>query len=183
MGAALISTQQRGTSIGNAFDKVRENAEEYSGHQEGYSGDFNVTHFGRDVTHMLKTMKTADLDDYITEYCPKGEAWGYCIEKPVENKNKVKSSVETIVQKGTRSWKTMYKAIDKWSGKCLAEDVSQTACIKKARAFVERNPEVSITVIVTKDIVVGNQNCAKITYKKSEKEAPGLYRFIGWASC
>jgi len=183
MGANLVRTTATGTKIENAFDKVRNDAEDYSGHQEGYSGDFNVTYFGRDVTHMLKKMLPAELDEYIIDNCPKGETWGYCIEKPVENKNKVKSSVEAIVQKGTRSWKTMYKAIDQWSGKCFVEDISQTACIKKARAFVERNPEISLTVIITKDIVVGNQNCAKITYKKSEKEKPGLYRFIGWASC
>ena len=181
MGAELVSVIEQGKCINKAFAKIVKRAEEYSGHQEGYSGDFNSTHFGKDVTSKLKVMTKAELDIYIEDNCPTGETWGYCIKEPILNKNKVQSSVETMPQKGSRVWETVYEAVDKWSDACHASDKSQTECIKKARSFVEKNPDVSLTIVIKKILTVGNQKCAEIKYKKSETEQPGIYRFIGFA--
>jgi hypothetical protein len=96
---------------------------------------------------MQKTKSYNEIDEYISDNCPKREAWGYCVEQPITNKNKVKSQVDVTPQKGTRKWETVYKAVTTWDQREVARDKSQTVCIKKARAFVEANPDVSLKVI------------------------------------
>jgi len=183
MGAELITTSVRSKNIKDAWANVYEQASEYSGHQDGYSGDFNTCQFTKDMTSFLKSMTTKQLDLYIAEHCPKREAWGYCIADPVQNKNKVKSQVDVTPQKGTRKWETVYKAITSWDQIEVARDRSQTECIKKARAYIESNPNASLKVIIAKELVDGNVQCATITYKKSQTEKAGLYKFIGVAAC
>jgi hypothetical protein len=182
MGAELIERTVRARSIKEAWDIVYRDAEEYSGHQEGYSGDFNTCQFTKDMTSFLKSMKTKQLDEYIEEHCPKREVWGYCIVDPVQNKNKVKSQVDVTPQKGTRKWETVYKAVTSWEDIEVARDKSQTLCIKKARVYIENNPSVNIRVIIAKELIEGNTQCATIAYKKSTTEKLGLYKFIGWAA-
>ena len=182
MGASLISTTVRARNIKEAWEQVYERAEEYSGHQEGYSGDFNTCSFDRDVTSMTKAKSFREIDEYITDECDKRSAWGYCMEEPVSNTNKVKSQVDVTPQKGTRKWETVYKAVTTWDQREVAKDKSQTACIKKARAYVEANPDVSLKVIIAKELTEGNIQCATVTYKKSTTEKLGLYKFVGWAA-
>lgn len=183
MGAELITTSVRSRNIKDAWNNVYEQASEYSGNQDGYSGDFNTCQFTKDVTSFLKSMTTKQLDEYIEEHCPKREAWGYCIVDPVQNKNKVKSQVDVTPQKGTRKWETIYKAVTSWDQIEVARDKSQTECIKKARAYVESNPNTSLRVVIAKELINGNVQCATITYKKSQTEKAGLYKFIGLAAC
>lgn len=183
MGAELVHRQAKGQTIEEAFNKVYDEAQQYSGHQEGYSGDINSCSFTKDVTSMLKTMSIRQLESYMEDNCPKGEAWGYCIINPVLNKNKTKSMVSVNPQKGTRKWKTVYKAVDPWSDRIIALDESQTQCIKKARVYVEKNPDVKLKIIIAKELVEGNVECALVKYKPSKTEAPGRYKFIGLAPC
>lgn len=183
MGACLITKTVKARNIKEAWDKVYEEAEDYSGHQEGYSGDFNVCSFAKDVTHLLKSKSQSDLDDYITDNCDKGDAWGYCLQEPVVNTNKVKSQVEVTPQKGTRKWETVYKAVTSWDEREVARDKSQTNCIKKARAYVEANPDAIVKVIIAKELTEGITKCATVTYKKSTTEKLGIYKFVAWASC
>jgi hypothetical protein len=182
MGAELIERTVRARSIKEAWDIVYRDAEEYSGHQEGYSGDFNTCEFVKDVTSLLKTKSKRDIDDFITDNCNKRDAWGYCLEQPVSNKNKIKTQVDVTPQKGTRKWETVYKAVTGWEDIEVARDKSQTLCIKKARVYIENNPSVNIRVIIAKELIEGNTQCATIAYKKSTTEKLGLYKFIGWAA-
>ena len=183
MGANLISTTVRARNIQEAWEYVYEQAEEYSGHQEGYSGDFNTCSFTKDVTGMLSTKTKKEVDDFIEDNCDKREAWGYCMEQPVSNKNKVKSQVDVTPQKGARKWETVYQAVaHNMEARVVAKDKSQTECIKKARAYVEANPNTTVKVIIVKELIEGNSQCATVTYKKSTTEKLGLYRFIGWAA-
>jgi hypothetical protein len=182
MGANLIERTVRARSIKEAWQRVYDEAEDYSGHQEGYSGDFNTCSFAKDVTSMLKTKSIKDLDEYIADNCDKRDAWGYCLQEPVTNKNKVKSQVDVTPQKGTRKWETVYKAVTSWDQREIARDKSQTNCIKKARAYVEANPDVSLKVVIAKELTEGNTQCATVAYKKSTTEKLGLYKFIGWAA-
>lgn len=183
MGAELIERTVRARNIKEAWKIVYEEAEDYSGHKEGYSGDFNTCDFAKDVTSMTKTKSFRDIDEYIADNCNKRDAWGYCIEEPVLNTNRIRSQVEATPQKGTRKWETIYKAVTSWEGTEVARDKSQTACIKKARVYVEANPNTSIKVIIAKELIEGNTQCATVTYKKSTKEKLGLYKFIGLAAC
>ena len=183
MGAELIERTVRARNIKEAWEKVYEEAQQYSGDQDGYSGDFNTCDFAKDVTSMTKTKSFREIDQYIEDNCNKRDAWGYCIEEPVSNKNKVKSQVDVTPQKGTRKWETIYKAVTTWDQREVARDKSQTVCIKKARAFVEANPDVSLKVVIAKELTEGNTQCATVTYKKSTTEKLGLYKFIGLAAC
>ena len=182
MGSQLITRKVKARSINEAWKIVYEDAQHYSGHQEGYSGDFNTCEFAKDVTSMLETKGERALDDYITENCNKRDAWGYCIEPPVSNNNKVKSQVDVTPQKGARKWETIYKAVTSWEGTEVARDKSQTNCIKKARAYVEKNFNTQIKIIIAKELVSGNTQCASVTYKKSTSEKLGTYKFVGWAA-
>jgi hypothetical protein len=183
MGAELIFRTARGKNIQDAFRKVCEQDEDYFGHQEGYSGGIHTCDLTKDVTSMTKTKSFRQLEEYIEENANKREAWGFCMEAPIENKNKVKSQVDVTPQKGTRKWETVYKAVTTWDQKEVARDKSQTVCIKKARAYVEANPDASVKVIIVKELTEGNSQCAVITYKKSTTEKQGLYKFVGWAAC
>lgn len=182
MGATLRMTQVWARSMKEAWQKAYEEAEEYSGHQEGYSGDFNTCTFHKDVTSMLKTKSAHELDDYIADNADKRDAWGYCLQQPVLNKNKVKSQVDVTPQKGTRKWETVYKAVTTWEQREVARDKSQTNCIKKARLFVESNPDVSVKIIIAKELIEGNSQCATVNYKKSTTEKLGLYKFVAWCA-
>ncbi len=182
MGAELVHRQAKGKDIQEAFSNAYDEALNYSGHQEGYSGDLNSCSFTQDVTPMLKTMSIRQLENYMENNCPKGEAWGYCIINPVLNNNKIKSTVSVNPQKGARKWETVYKAVDSWTDKVIALDKSQTQCIKKARNYVEKNPTNSLKVIITKELVNGTAECASVRYKASKTEALGRYKFIGLAA-
>jgi hypothetical protein len=183
MGAELIHRTARGKNIQDAFKRACEEDEDYYGHQEGYSGGIHTCSLMKDVTSMLKTKSKSELEDYIADTTSKREVFGFCIDQPISNNNKVKSQVDVTPQKGTRKWETVYKAVTTWDQREVARDKSQTVCIKKARAYVEANPDVSLKVVIAKELTEGNTQCATVTYKKSTTEKLGLYKFVGWAAC
>lgn len=182
MGATTIITGARGRNMREAFDNAVKDADDYYGHQEGYSGSINTCSLTKDVTHLYKSMGRNKLEDHIIENTNKREVWGYCIEEPKTNNNKIKSVVENYPQHGTRKWKTIYQAVDEWSGDVKATADSQTECIKKARAYVEKNPDTTLVIKIAKVLETGNQKCAKVKYKKATNERLGKYVFVGWAA-
>lgn len=182
MGAVIIESYSKGKSISEAWNDLYESAEDYSGHQSGYSGDFNSCRFTKDLTNRLKYISKEELDEYIEENVPKGEAWGYCVTEPKTNNNKIKSAVHNIVQKGARKWETVYEAMDSY-GNVVVSAPTQTECIKKARAYVEKNNTKKLEIIISKRLSSGNHQCAIVEYKKSTNEAPGKYKFIALARC
>jgi len=181
MGAVIVQEKISAANIQWAFKKACGYAEEEYGHQQGYSGEINSCEFVKDVTHLLKTMKPNQLIDYIEKNVSKREAWGFCLTPPKVNTNKVKSKVTVNPQKGTRKWETIYVAYHR--GDQILSDNSQTNCIKKARAYVEKNPNTRLTIQIEKRLVSGNQNCATIEYKSSTNESDGVYIFVGLAAC
>ena len=183
MGAELIYRTARGKNIQDAFKRACQEDEDYFGHQEGYSGGIHTCDLRKDVSSMLKTKTQSQLEEYIADNASKREAWGFCVDQPVTNKNKVKSQVDVTPQKGTRKWETVYKAVTTWDQREVARDKSQTVCIKKARTYVEANPDVNVKIIIAKELIEGNSQCATVTYKKSTTEKLGLYKFIAWAAC
>jgi hypothetical protein len=183
MGAELIYRTARGKNIQDAFKKVCQDDEDYFGHQEGYSGGIHTCDLTKDVTSMTKTKSFRDIEEYIADNASKREAWGFCMETPVSNNNKVKSQVDVTPQKGTRKWETVYKAVTTWDQREVARDKSQTVCIKKARAYAEANPDASLKVVIAKELTEGITQCATVSYKKSTTEKLGLYKFIAWAAC
>jgi hypothetical protein len=181
MGAQIAEATIKAMDINKAWRIAYDEAEEYSGSQDGYSGDLNTCSFTRDLTSKLKDMSEAKLQLYMQDNCPKREAWGYCRTKPKQNTNKVKTVVDNIPQKGTRKWETVYNGVN-WDGDVKVSASSQTECIKKARAWVEKNPNITLDIEIAKKLS-GSRVCAKVSYKSSKTESIGVYKFIGLAGC
>jgi hypothetical protein len=112
----------------------------------------------------------------------KREVMGYCVRQPKVNENKIKTKVDNIPQKGTRKWTTEYHGVEKYSRDILVSARTQAECIKKARAYVEKNPDTTIVIEIAKTLAEGNRKCAEVTYKKAAGEKDGLYVFAGWAA-
>ena len=107
MGANWFRTYSMGKDIKEAYNNAVNDANEYHGHQEGYSGEINSSAGFRDVTKDYKSSKLS-LEDYMSRECDKmtkhDGAHGICVQEPVLNKNKIKSTVEHIVTPGTKKW-------------------------------------------------------------------------------
>jgi hypothetical protein len=182
MGACSIVVTASGNSMSDAFNKAVEEANDEYGHQQGYSGEINNCELVGDVTHRRGEFKEDDFfHQWILDNTDKRDVKGYCARKPVTNSNKIKTVVTNYPQKGTRKWVTKYIALDKWTGTAVCEADSQTECIKKARAYVEKHPDKMLEVQIQKTLVGGKNKVADINYKKASKEKPGLYTFVGWA--
>jgi hypothetical protein len=182
MGASIIYEKQKGYSMSEAWKKLEKEARERSGHEDGYSGDFNSCNLTQDVTSMLKSMGEKKLVEYMKKNCPKRDAWGFCIKEPVTNSNKVKTQVERKPQKGTRVWKTVYEAIDiRNEYRAIVSKESPEDCIAEARKYVEKNPSAKVHVFITKKLESGISNCAIITYKETKNQTEGTYVFVGCA--
>jgi hypothetical protein len=182
MGACSIIVRATGKNMQDAFRKAKAEADDYYGHQEGYSGAINNCELAGDVTHKKGGF---DEDDYfhqwILDNTEKRDVKGYCKTPPVTNTNKIKTVVTNYPQKGTRKWVTKYRGVDKWEGDVVCEADSQTECIKQARAYVEKNPNKMIEVQIHKALEGGKFKVADINYKKASNEKDGLYVFVGWA--
>ena len=179
MGAVSIYVSARGNSMAEAFKFAQEEHEEELG-RDIYNGGINNCDLINDWTSKYNGKNLNKLEEDILNYCSKREVIGICIDKPKPNKNKTKSQVENIAQKGTRKWETVYRGIDRY-GSVVCESTTQTECIKKARLYVEKNKHESITVVISKKLSSGNDVCARVSYKKSNTEKEGRYIFIGLA--
>jgi hypothetical protein len=181
MGACSIVVSATGNSMSEAFSKAVEEAREEHGN-DSYNGEINNCSLAGDVTHKRGEFKEDDFfHNWILDNTDKRDVKGYCQRKPRLNGNKIRSVVKNYPQKGTRKWVTKYLALNKWTGEVVAEDESQTRCIKKGRAYVDKHNKVSIEIQISKRLVDGVTKVADIEYKAAADEKPGLYTFVGWA--
>jgi hypothetical protein len=127
-------------------------------------------------------MHPDELEQWMINNTHKREVMGYCVRQPKVNENKIKTKVDNIPQKGTRKWTTEYHGVEKYSRDILVSARTQAECIKKARAYVEKNPDTTIVIEIAKTLAEGNRKCAEVTYKKAAGEKDGLYVFAGWAA-
>ena len=181
MGACSIVISATGKSMQNAFRNAQEEAREEYGN-DSYNGQINNCELDGDVTHKRGEFKEDDFfHDWILDNTNKRDVKGYCVREPKGNKNKTKSVVTNYPQKGTRKWSTWYLIHNSWTDEILGGDASQTEAIKKARAYVEKHPNINIDVRITKKLDEGQIKVADVKYKKASDEREGLYTFIGWA--
>lgn len=182
MGAVSIEVRGYGKNINEAFKNAQREAEEEHG-RDIYNGAINNCSLVRDVSSKRPVMHPDELYDYIINNTNKRDVMGYCESSPKLNENKIKTQVQNFPQEGTRQWTTEYHGVDNFTGNVVCKASKQTECIKKARAYVEKNTHASIKIIITKQLEEGNKECAKITYKKASGEKDGQYVFIGYAPC
>ena len=180
MGAISIEVTGYGRDIREAFSNAQEEAEEQYGN-DSYNGAINNCSLIGDYTSKRPTMHPDELAELILSKTNKREVIGYCLQQPKLNENKIKTQVQNFPQEGARKWVTIYKAVD-WYGKEVVRDKTQTGCIKKARAYVEKHTNTRLDIIICKELETGNSKCATISYKPAAGERLGKYLFIGMAS-
>jgi len=178
MGAINIMVYEKGDSMAEAFRIAREVSEIELG-TDYYNGGINNCSLVNDWTNRYNGKNLNKLESDALDYCGKTEVIGICIDKPIPNKNKTKSQVENIAQKGTRKWETVYQGVS--GSRVVCEGKTQSDCIKKSREYVEKNKDDVVRIMIAKRLSSGNEICAKVSYKKSNKERRGKYVFIGLA--
>lgn len=177
MGATLICRTGQGRNMQEAFRNLQKEAKNAYG-SDPYNGEINNCTLKGDKSSQCKTKE--ELYKFVQEDGAKRDAYGIVLSKPVVNNNKIKTQVENTPQKGTRKWETVYQA-ENWLGDVILTAPSQTECIKKARAWVEKNPDTQLRITIAKKLVVGNRECAIVKYKKAQGEKLGTYFFTAWA--
>ena len=183
MGATNIIVTARGKNMQEAFRNAQKEAEEEYG-TDPYNGEINNCSLLKDVTNRQGEFNEIDyFHDWIWKQTNKRDMYGYCTQQPITNNNKIKTTVTNYTQKGARKWVTKYIALDKWEGNPVCEAESQTECIKKARAYVEKHPNKRLEVQIQKTLVGGKNKVADIDYKAASKERMGSYTFVGYAPC
>lgn len=180
MGACRFITKGYGKNVKDAYSNlVEDSVEEYG--NDPYNGTISTTIGFRDVTDVFQKSKK-DVNAFVNseiEKIPKRECLAVCIKKPVENTNKIKTQVDHVVEKGTRKWLTKYVVYN--YDKIMSMHDMKADAVKKAREYTEKT-KISTTIKLEKHLEKSSSVVAKITYKKSDKEANGTWIFFGVAA-
>lgn len=205
MGSALVREISYGKTASEAYDRAVDDAKDYYGHQEGYSGAINATQGFRE--HKVPegiTYGTKKWDKYIQNLIDKLSKFDGCLAIELPKKmwrdvtvNKVSgASAESIVTKGTRKWDTVYgifsnvpqeingrRSIFNTERKLVKELSNKAEAIKYAKAYSIKY-DVEVEIEVKKKLVGASPLVAKIKpNRKPVKEKEKAYLFIGFASC
>lgn len=179
MGAISVSVEGSGQTMQEAFKHLQEQAESEYGYDH-YNGKINNCDLEGDWTHKYNKRNLNKLYDEAIQKLSKGEVIGVCVQEPKKNKNKIKSTVNRIPQKGTRKWETVYVGYVGFEDEEVCSASTLTECIKKARAYTEETQR-SVSINIEKRLKTGNVRCATTHYKESKGEKLGRYVFMGWA--
>ena len=184
MGATLIEVRSRGKSMLDAYNNAVEDAV-YENGNDSYNGTISTTNGVTDITKQYRA-SGKNLNDYA-EYLYEndkiskwGNALGICVTEPIVNTNKIKTTVSTTPQKGTRTWKTMYE-VRLSDHTVIGSSEFQADAIALARKHTEKTQE-NTYVNITKSLVNSNNLVSKIEYKASSNERNGTYYFIALAA-
>jgi hypothetical protein len=182
MGGNRFYTRERGKSLNDAYRKAVEKAEDEHGHQQGYSGEINSTCGTVDLTKNWKDSKL-DLNKFIDtkeNNMSKGTCYTICTKEPVVNNNKIKSTVDHFVEKGTKKWILKYVVTD--YDRTLKSFLTKAEAVRFARAHTEKTFK-NTQVNMVKELEKGSTLTATIKYKPGTKETEGEYVFFGIAPC
>jgi hypothetical protein len=183
MAGQEFITRQRGRNEQVAFDQAVENAiEEYG--NDPYNGTISTCTSYQDVTDEYKRSKmdkmtfiNKKLEDCGNRYC-------FCIveQEPVVNTNKIKSTVDHVVVKGTSKWELRYNVYAGWDDRQVDSAKTKAEAVAIARNYTEKTKTTTF-VRMEKKLVNQNPNVASIRYKESSTEREGSYIFFGWGAC
>lgn len=180
MGATTFYNRITAPSMKEGYDLLVEEAIDECG-IDPYNGTISTTHAFTDATNKYKA-SGKDLNQFIEDaydYLGKRDCWAICVKEPKGNSNKIKTQVELNPQVGKRVWETRYEV--RTHERLVASHILQGEAIKMARDYTERT-KINTTVNITKHLVEGNTQVAKIEYKKSKDECDGNYVFFGYAA-
>ena len=180
MGASEFIIKGYGKNAKDAYsDLIEDSVERYG--DDPYNGTISTTTGFQDVTDVFQKSKkdvNAFIDSEI-EKLSKRKCLAVCIKKPVENTNKIKTQVDHVVEKGTRKWVTKYVVYD--DDRIIHMYDMKADAVKKAREFTEKT-KTSTIIRLEKHLEKSSSVVARVTYKKSEKEADGTWVFFGLAA-
>lgn len=185
MGAHNFEAWSSGDTMDEAYRKAVGDAREESGN-DPYNGTISTTQGFKDVTEEYRNSKKS-LDKFKHENLEKAEKWGaclgICIEPPKGNKNKTKSTVEHIVNKGRMNWKLVYMVHEVNEHQMIQVGFRETKgeAVKLARQHTEVTKR-ETHISMEKMLQGGNTVVAVVKYKKSSDERTGKYVFFGWAA-
>lgn len=182
MGASWFEIRAVGTSLDDAYNTARDMAIEESGH-DSYNGTISTTIGCADLTNNFKRSgkSLAEYIDMQIDKLHKRDCAAICIQEPVANKNKTKSQVEHIVTPGTKKWVLYYVVYNGYNDQMIASCSTKGEAVKKAREYTEKH-QTPTNICMEKGLEKGNRTVARITYKKSSTEKPGVWRIFGWAA-
>jgi len=154
MGRERYHQIGRGFTVEEARRSAIEEARDYHGHEEGYSGGMNCATGEEDKVKCLKKPKLA-------KSC----------------------TVEKAVQKGARKWETVFVIEPCWAmsinkGRVVCKG-TQGEALKQAKLLSLENQQ-EYTVRIDKQLVTGSTEIARVKPKKSER---GEWEFTGLARC
>lgn len=184
MGAHSFEAWGTGWSMEEAYRKAVADAKEENG-TDPYNGTISTTSGFEDVTKAYKNSKLS-LDKFQDEYLDKAKKWGpalgICIDPPKTNDNKVKTTVEHSVNKGTLHWDLKFQVWECFGNRGLASFDTKGDAVAFARAHTADTKK-DTYIAMAKVLRSGILTVAYVKYKISNKEHVGKYVFFGWAAC
>jgi hypothetical protein len=182
MGRQSFYNKEQASSMNQAYRNACEDANDEYGHQQGYSGQINVTDGYSDRTSHFKSSGLS-INDYIDKYQNSfdGNACGICIKEPKTNTNKIQSVVKHEVFKGTRKWELMY-VVTIYGGDEIGSKDNKADAVALARKHTE-NTRQRTSIHIERRLKGSNSRVAVIEYKASTNESQGTYVFFGLARC
>lgn len=169
MGAINKEDTIKGRNLKTAFKELQDSDREELGN-DYYNGSW---HNAQGLIEVSKEKFYGDYDPSKHE-----PVWAFCTQKPIENNMKIKTSVKNYPSNGTRKWVTKYQVEHPVHGNIIVSELKQGDAIKKAREFVEKNPDWDLSVHLVKELTTSSR-VADIEYKKSSKERDGRWDIRG----
>lgn len=183
MAAQEFITRQTGRNEQVAFNRAVNFAiEEYG--EDIYNGTISTCDSYQDVTDEFKRsgMTKMSFINKKLETANKRECFAITEQEPKINTNKIRSTVENNVVKGTSKWELQYNVYTGWDDHQIASCKTKAEAVKRARAHTEQTKDVTF-VRMEKILVNQDPNVAVVRYKNSSTEREGSYVFFGLAAC
>lgn len=182
MGSVNFQIKGFGQNAEEAYKQlVDQHIEEFG--SDSYNGTISTTMGFTDYTKDFKN-SGKKLDKYMEEMygsMEKRECIAICVREPKENKQKIKSKVEHIVEKGKKNWLLRYVAYDTNSIEIIGSFEKKGDAVKAAREYTEKTKKRTF-VEMERVLENGNGIVAHIHYKPSRAERSGAWIFFGWAA-
>lgn len=183
MAAQDFITRQKAKSISQAFQLAQESAINQYGN-DPYNGTISTCIGWVDVTKEFK-QSTLDKMSFIEkkmEDANKRQCFVITELEPLANSNKIKTTVENTVIKGTSKWELRYNVYTGWEDRQVGSCKTKTDAIKLAREHTEKTNDTTF-VRMEKLLIGQNPNVAVVRYKNSSQEREGSYVLFGLAAC
>jgi hypothetical protein len=183
MGSERVHEQSSGKTLGDAYSKAVQIAEDEYGHQEGYTGQINSTCGVTDLTQEYKNSKLSEnefIEKYLDDNSKHSPVGAICVRKPIANKNTIKTQVEHIVTPGTKRWVLKYVVYAERDNKVTSCDTKGEA-VTKARAYTDKTG-LETVVFMEKILDKISPMVARIKYKPSKTEREGTWTMFGHAN-